>query len=131
MRVDDPLGRVAVLVCILASAVVNVTWAVCPDVKVREDGPCETQFDVCTPHYTDGKLTSCTGQSEDVAKGDFQCDAPSSGSTCQGSGEAAPCKNTCHCIVITAPDPDDRRCGGNNCQQANAETKSTVDCPQG
>ncbi|MDR0704247.1 MAG: hypothetical protein LBF88_04590 [Planctomycetaceae bacterium] len=113
-------------ICLIAFAIadysVKIVYASCPDVTVRSNSPCATLLKTCA-----GSQQGCTTrQGETTASGDFQCDSPSSGSTCIGTGNSSLCKSTYACKNV-----------GGNCvinemvliQNYTAETKKGTQCP--
>lgn len=103
---------------------VNVAISDC-GTKVRAMSPCETQADLCIDMDPSNAVV-CPTTAETISPGDFQCDAPNTGTTCQGSGAPfAPCKVNSACVAT-----------GNTCQIAapynpvGAETKVTVPCAE-
>lgn len=114
------LGVFVLLVVALLSTNTGWVLAVCPDVTVRPNSPCKTTVKVCA------QVPGCPGNGEKVYQGDFQCDRPGSGTTCEGSGSFAPCSYECDCYAV----------GPNNCvmhvsqgcQAHSAETKREVSC---
>jgi hypothetical protein len=113
---------ICLAVLVIADYSMRVAYASCPDVTVRANSPCVTMLVTCT-----GSQTGCTSrQGEITATGNFQCDSPSSGSTCVGTGNAVHCKTAYACKNF-----------GGNCiinedvliQNHTAETKTDTPCP--
>jgi len=100
-------------------------WAACPDVKVRPNSPCLTQFPVCAWVVVPGSTQrTCPQFGRSTSSGNFQCDQPATGNTCMGSGQFAPCYVECECTMIGLNCVYD----SNNCSGHVAETKTTVNC---
>jgi hypothetical protein len=113
---------ICLIAFVLADYSVKVAYASCPNVTVRINSPCVTMLATCT-----GSQQGCTSrQGETTATGNFQCDWPSSGSTCVGTGNFVPCKTTFACKNVSGV------CVLNELvviQIHTAETKTSVSCP--
>jgi hypothetical protein len=135
MLLSSNVKGFVVCIAVLASAVLlsvlNIVWADCPDTSVRANSPCITECRICSfvrdPPLV-GPITSCSGAVDFPSAGDFQCDMYSEGDYCHGTGDFAPCRNACNCIIDPAPNPAQNTCKGINCQMYAAETQMTDDC---
>jgi hypothetical protein len=112
---------ICLIVFAIADYSVKIVYASCPNVTVRGNSPCVTILKTCA-----GSQQGCTArQGETTASGDFQCDSPSSGSTCTGTGNFAPCKTVYSCMNYGG------QCVNNpNAYQVyTAETQKDAKCP--
>lgn len=103
---------------------VNTALAACADKKVRPNSPCKTTQLACAPI---GNNNGCMGDVEPMFYSDFQCDSPSTGQDCQGTGNFAKCTVLYKCVAsggtcVAADSP---------LQAYNAETKVAVHCAGG
>jgi hypothetical protein len=103
----------------IANHFVSVVYA-CQDMTVRANSPCVTEIKICTGAVP----CNATKQGEVAAAGNFQCDSPSSGMACVGTGSFALCRTVYACMSV-----------GTNCvintsnaQSYVAETKMGKNC---
>lgn len=123
----------------------------CADKSVRANSPCNTTSPTCETYgllpklYPNGTVVkdangnpimfmavvNCGNIGGTQFPGSFQCDVPSTGTDCQGSGSFAPCQTTWNCTKqISITDPRQFVCNpGSSGASTTAETKVTVPCP--